>query len=85
MAIAEQANKKRRLEPASVSRQESFSDLLTQLEAEEDASEGELLPGPGAQLTRADSIETSNAWPRPPVPRYDAKKDPISTSMPLPC
>jgi hypothetical protein len=31
------ANKKRKLEP---SRQESFADLLTQLEAEEDASEG---------------------------------------------
>lgn len=40
MAIAEQANKKRKLEPAAVSRQASFTDLLTQLEAEEDASEG---------------------------------------------
>lgn len=46
MAITEQANKKRRLEPVAVSRQESFSDLLTQLEAEEDSSEGILVDVP---------------------------------------
>ncbi|ODN96338.1 hypothetical protein I350_08365 [Cryptococcus amylolentus CBS 6273] len=68
MAIQEPIQKKRKLEPPpnkkQLAVQPSFTDVLEQLEAEDGAS--------------AESIESSAAWPRPPVPAYDSKKDAIT-------
>ncbi|KAK4688039.1 DNA polymerase delta subunit 1, partial [Tremellales sp. Uapishka_1] len=62
--MVEPTHKKRKLAingHPPLGKQESFSDVLQQLEAEEDNSE--------------DSIETSAAWPRPAAPRLDVMKD----------
>ncbi len=66
--MVEPQSKKRRLESLgakpSLGKQESFSEMLEQLEAEEDGSD--------------DHIETSSAWPRPAAPRLDPVKDSVS-------
>ncbi|AFR94130.2 DNA polymerase delta subunit 1 [Cryptococcus neoformans C23] len=67
MAIQEPIIKKRKLDTPlhkELEAQPSFTEVLEQLEAEEDAA--------------GDSIETSAAWPRPPVPPFDDKKETIS-------
>ncbi|WWD22492.1 DNA polymerase delta catalytic subunit [Kwoniella shandongensis] len=62
--MVEPTSKKRKLEPGQgLVKQDSFSAVLQQLEAEEDAS--------------GDSIETSAAWPRPAVPPINIKQDSI--------
>ncbi|KAI9635703.1 putative delta DNA polymerase [Dioszegia hungarica] len=64
--MSEPINKKRKLQvngSNGIVKQESFSDILMQLEAEEDAS--------------GDNIETDKAWPRPAVPNFDRKTDSI--------
>ncbi|WRT63862.1 uncharacterized protein IL334_000787 [Kwoniella shivajii] len=68
--MVEPTNKKRKLEPInghgqpSLAKQESFSAVLEQLEAEEESS--------------GDSIETSSAWPRPAAPHLNVKTDSIA-------
>ncbi|WWC66861.1 uncharacterized protein I206_100768 [Kwoniella pini CBS 10737] len=68
--MVEPTNKKRKLEPINghgqpaLAKQESFSAVLEQLEAEEDAS--------------GDSIETSAAWPRPAAPKLNTQRDSIA-------
>ncbi|WVR03623.1 hypothetical protein IAU60_000616 [Kwoniella sp. DSM 27419] len=67
--MVEPTNKKRKLgvnghDQPALAKQESFTAVLEQLEAEEDAS--------------GDSIETSAAWPRPAAPRLNVKTDAIA-------
>ncbi|WVQ62616.1 uncharacterized protein L199_000763 [Kwoniella botswanensis] len=70
--MVEPTNKKRKIEPVNghghgqpaLAKQESFSAVLEQLEAEEDAS--------------GDSIETSAAWPRPAAPRLNTQTESIA-------
>ncbi|EIW67930.1 DNA polymerase delta subunit 1 [Tremella mesenterica] len=65
--MVEPSSKKRKVETnghAPLKKQESFSSVLQQLEAEEDAG--------------GESIETSAAWPRPPLPRLRPQTDSIA-------
>ena len=72
-----------------VKKQASFSDVLQQLEAEEDASGGmfvTIFVSHSINLDHslaADDIETASAWPRPKVTAFDRRKDPISQLAPL--
>lgn len=74
--MVEPTNKKRKIDQP-LAKQDSFSAVLQQLEAEEDASGGGF-PSLWTVSLTLDSIETSTAWPRPPVRAFDPKHDSIA-------
>jgi DNA polymerase delta subunit 1 len=79
--MQEPISKKRKLDPnghVPLVKQESFSEVLQQLEAEEDASGGMSNDQVHSELmTCVDHIETGKAWPRPEVPRLQPSKNAI--------
>lgn len=84
MTVQEPTTKKRKLDIPSqkgLEAQPSFTEVLEQLEAEEDAAGSEYLPvkldTAVANWYSVDSIETSASWPRPPVLPFDAEKETI--------
>jgi hypothetical protein len=80
--MKEPSNKKRRLDSNALAKQDSFSEILQQLEAEGDMSGGVSAPLIRViNLTHAiDHIETSAAWPRPALEATDPKKHSIGES-----
>lgn len=80
--MSEPISKKRKLQvngSNGIQRQESFSDLLMQLEAEEDAGGGtSSISSTGGHTDVSDNIESDKAWPRPALLPSDPKKDSIS-------
>ena len=68
--------KKRKLDSTSIAKQDSFSEILQQLEAEGDITGGMMAVCDKAN--HEDHIETSAAWPRPALKALNVKTDPIS-------
>jgi len=77
-AMPEPSSKKRRIDSNVPAKQDSFSEILQQLEAEGDMSGGERKPTAAFSVAHStDHIETSAAWPRPTLVAIEAKKQSI--------
>lgn len=91
--MVEPINKKRKLQAnGSLDKQPSFADVLQQLEAEGDDEESTFnIPSPShldlwyrnLDADSLDSIETSAAWPRPKVLKFDKTKESIGELVDL--